>query len=73
LPDIRHRVGIAVPQGRVHETLAGKDGLAEFWTNHVEGRSDPLSPRLRNRVRIGFIEEHIDKSSNRGDQQLWQR
>lgn len=37
--DIRHRVGIAVPQNRVYKTLATKDGLAEFWTRQVEGDS----------------------------------
>ena len=39
MPDIRHRVGIAVPQNRVYKTLATKDGLAEFWTRQVEGDS----------------------------------
>jgi hypothetical protein len=37
--DIRHRVGIAVPQNPVYKTLATKDGLAEFWTRQVEGDS----------------------------------
>ena len=37
--DIRHRVGIAVPQNRVYKTLSTKDGLAEFWTRQVEGDS----------------------------------
>ena len=37
--DIRHRVGIAVPQNRVYKMLAAKDGLAEFWTRQVEGDS----------------------------------
>jgi uncharacterized protein YndB with AHSA1/START domain len=39
MPDIRHRVGIAVPQQRVYEMLSTKDGLAEFWTTEVEGDS----------------------------------
>jgi uncharacterized protein YndB with AHSA1/START domain len=37
MPDIRHRVGIAAPQDRVYELLVTKEGLAEFWTTHVEG------------------------------------
>ena len=37
MPDICHRVGIAVPRNRVYETLATKDGLSEFWTSTVEG------------------------------------
>jgi uncharacterized protein YndB with AHSA1/START domain len=40
MPDIRHRVGIAVPQQRVYETLAARDGLARFWTRQVEGASE---------------------------------
>jgi hypothetical protein len=40
LPNIRHRVGIAVPQDCVYQTLATKDGLAEFLTNHLEGDSE---------------------------------
>jgi uncharacterized protein YndB with AHSA1/START domain len=40
MPDIRHRVGIAAPQHRVYETLATRDGLAKFWTSHVEGDSE---------------------------------
>ena len=37
MPDIRHRVGIAAPRHRVYEMVATRDGLAEFWTTHVEG------------------------------------
>jgi uncharacterized protein YndB with AHSA1/START domain len=37
VPDIRHRVGIAAPQHRVYQMLATTDGLAGFWTRHVEG------------------------------------
>ena len=40
MPDIRHRVGIAAPQRRVYETLATKEGLADFWTNQVDGDSE---------------------------------
>ena len=40
MPDIRHRVGIAATRHRVYEMLATKDGLAEFWTTHVEGDSE---------------------------------
>jgi uncharacterized protein YndB with AHSA1/START domain len=46
MPDIRHRVGIAAPQHRVYEMLATKDGLAKFWTSHVEGDS-ALGGQLR--------------------------
>ena len=40
MPDIRHRVGIAAPQRRVYDTVATKEGLAQFWTSHVEGDSE---------------------------------
>ena len=40
MPDIRHRVGIAVPQDRVYAMLARKDGLAEFWTSQIEGDAE---------------------------------
>ncbi len=40
MPDIRHRVGIAAPQHRVYEMVATKEGLAEFWTTHVEGDAE---------------------------------
>jgi len=40
MPDIRHRVGIAVPKERVYSTLAAKDGVARFWTDRVEGASE---------------------------------
>lgn len=40
MPDIRHREGIAAPQHDVYELLATKDGLADFWTNQVEGDSE---------------------------------
>ena len=40
MPDIRHRVGIVAPRHRVYEMLATKDGLAKFWTSHVEGDSE---------------------------------
>lgn len=39
MPDIYHRVGIAVPQHRVYELLATKEGLAEFWAAQVKGDS----------------------------------
>lgn len=40
MPDIRHRVGISAPQGRVFEMLATKEGLADFWTSQVEGDAE---------------------------------
>ena len=39
MADIRHRVGIAVPQHRVYRMLSTRDGLAEFWTSQVQGDS----------------------------------
>lgn len=39
MPDIRHRVGISAPKDRVYAALATKPGVAEFWTDHVEGDS----------------------------------
>jgi uncharacterized protein YndB with AHSA1/START domain len=46
VPDIRHRVGISAAQERVYAMLAGKDGLAAFWTPQVEGDSE-AGGRLR--------------------------
>jgi len=37
MPDIRHRVGIAVPRHRVYEEVRSTGGLAEFWAEKVEG------------------------------------
>jgi len=49
MPDIRHRVGIAVPRDRVYEEIASTDGLAEFWAEKVEG-----DPRLGGRLSFFF-------------------
>ena len=35
--DIRHRIGINAPQGQVHQALATTEGIASWWTRHVEG------------------------------------
>jgi uncharacterized protein YndB with AHSA1/START domain len=40
MPDIRHRVGIAVPQETVHQALTTMDGLASWWTQTTEGDPD---------------------------------
>jgi uncharacterized protein YndB with AHSA1/START domain len=37
VPDIRHRVGIAVPRDRVYKEVTTTEGLAEFWAQKVEG------------------------------------
>ena len=37
MADIRHRVGIAAPQGQVYEALSTKDGIARWWTRDVRG------------------------------------
>jgi uncharacterized protein YndB with AHSA1/START domain len=39
MADIRHRVGIAAPQGDVYEKLATTEGLAQWWTQDVRGDS----------------------------------
>jgi uncharacterized protein YndB with AHSA1/START domain len=39
MPDICHRVGIAVAPERVYESLATTEGLAQWWTQRVEGDS----------------------------------
>jgi uncharacterized protein YndB with AHSA1/START domain len=38
---IRHRVGISAPPARVYEALATKEGLAGFWTQHIDGDVTP--------------------------------
>ena len=35
--DIHHRIGIDVPQGRVHHALTTIDGLASWWTTDTQG------------------------------------
>jgi uncharacterized protein YndB with AHSA1/START domain len=40
MPDIRHRVGIAAPQGHVYQMLSTQAGLARFWTTEVHGDSE---------------------------------
>src|SRR5579863_3730328 len=37
--DIRHRVGVAAPAGKVYQALATRDGLSEWWTRDVRGES----------------------------------
>jgi uncharacterized protein YndB with AHSA1/START domain len=37
--DIRHRVGITAPAGRVYDALATTDGLSGWWTREVTGVS----------------------------------
>jgi uncharacterized protein YndB with AHSA1/START domain len=39
VPDIRHRVGIAVPQNRVYEMLSTRDGIAKWWDSQASGDS----------------------------------
>lgn len=40
MPDIRHRVAIAAPLGRVFAAVATTDGLSEWWTRDgVRGES----------------------------------
>ncbi len=41
MADIRHRVGIAAPQGRAFETLTTTEGLARWWTSRVDGDPSP--------------------------------
>jgi uncharacterized protein YndB with AHSA1/START domain len=38
--DIRHRVGITAPAGRVYQALATRDGLSGWWTRDVRGTSE---------------------------------
>src|ERR1035438_2057432 len=37
MADIRHRVGITAPAGRVYQALATRDGLSGWWTRDVRG------------------------------------
>jgi len=41
MPDIRHRVGISAPADEVYKALATREGVASWWTNDVEGDSQP--------------------------------
>jgi uncharacterized protein YndB with AHSA1/START domain len=41
MADIRHRVGIDAPIDQVYEALTTTEGLAAWWTRHVEGESVP--------------------------------
>jgi uncharacterized protein YndB with AHSA1/START domain len=34
---IRHRVGIEAPTGTVYDAIATPEGVASWWTRHVEG------------------------------------
>lgn len=45
MPDIRHRVGITAPAGRVYQALATKEGLSGWWTRDVRGE-DEMSGKL---------------------------
>jgi uncharacterized protein YndB with AHSA1/START domain len=38
--DIRHRVGITAPAGRVYQALATREGLSGWWTRDVRGTSE---------------------------------
>ncbi len=55
MPDIRHRVGVAVPQQRVYEMFSTKDGLAKFWTREIEGDSEIGG-------KLSFFFGHVDPS-----------
>jgi len=37
--DIRHRIGVNAPPSAVYEQLATTDGLKQWWTEDVRGRS----------------------------------
>jgi len=39
MSDIRHRIGISVPQAEVHAALGTRAGLEKWWTETVEGES----------------------------------
>src|SRR5438270_13091609 len=41
MADIRHRVGIAAPQGQVYEALSTLDGITGWWTRDADG--DPVA------------------------------
>ena len=45
MPDIRHRVGITAPAGRVYQALATKEGLSGWWTRDVRGE-DKMGGKL---------------------------
>jgi len=49
MADIRHRVGIAVPQAGVYEKLTTTEGLSEWWTRDVAG-----DPNLGGTLRFFF-------------------
>ena len=49
MADIRHRVGIHVPQARVYDALSTIDGLSGWWTQKVNG-----DPNLGGAVQFYF-------------------
>jgi uncharacterized protein YndB with AHSA1/START domain len=46
MADIRHRVGIAAPVERVYGAVATPEGVASWWTDHVDGRGEVESALL---------------------------
>jgi uncharacterized protein YndB with AHSA1/START domain len=40
MADIRHRVGITAPAGRIYQALATRDGVSGWWTRDVRGNSE---------------------------------
>jgi uncharacterized protein YndB with AHSA1/START domain len=45
MADIRHRVGVTAPAGKVYEWLATRAGITEWWTRDVRG-DDNLGGKL---------------------------
>ena len=45
MADIRHRVGITAPAGRVYQALATNEGLSRWWTRDVRGE-DQIGGKL---------------------------
>jgi len=45
MPDIRNRVGVNAPIEEVYEAIATRQGLAQWWTQDVEG-DDEVGGRL---------------------------
>jgi uncharacterized protein YndB with AHSA1/START domain len=46
VPDILHRISIDAPQDRVHDMLATKAGLAQWWNGQPVGGDETLGGKL---------------------------
>jgi steroid delta-isomerase-like uncharacterized protein len=68
MPDILHRISIDVPQGRVHDMLATKAGLEQWWSGHPVAGDDRVGGKLAfyfGRADPGAVMEVLTDTPNR--------